>query len=84
MDRGEIQYFRMTNYTYDHEFFIMTTNATDEGSGWECCVFVNNPETDIRDFESLVECYRFSDESEAKRIHMDMLYKWNTLGVATK
>lgn len=81
MDKSEVHYYRQTNYTYDREFFIMTTNSTSEGEGWECCVFCNNPETNIRDFESLVECYRFDDEREAKRIHADMLYKWNTMGI---
>lgn len=84
MENVDIEYFRLANYTYDREFFIMTTNATEDGHGWECCVFVNNPETNTRDFESLVECLKFTDESQAKKIHTDMLYKWNVLGTESK
>ena len=81
MDDLDIEYFRMVNYTYDREFFILTSKATHDGVGWECCVFANNPETNTRDFESLIECQKFDDDKDAKRIHTDMLYKWNTIGV---
>jgi hypothetical protein len=75
-------YFRLANYTYDREYYIVTTNSIESDYNWECCVFCNDPQTDIRDFESLVECVRFDSQDDAKDIHSNMLYKWNYLGVA--
>lgn len=80
MELTDKQYFCYTNYTYDKEFYVMTTNASETGE-WETCVFCNDPVTGIRDFESLVEQIRFSSQDEAKQNHTDILYKWNTLGV---
>lgn len=70
--------FRLTNYTFDREFFIITTNISDSGS-WETSVFCNDPVTDIRDFESLVEQIVFDKQELAKHYHTEMLYKWNTI-----
>lgn len=80
MELTDKQYFCFTNYTYDKEFYVMTTNASETGE-WETCVFCNDPVTGIRDFESLVEQIRFNSQDEAKQMHSDILYKWNTLGV---
>jgi len=59
-----IDRFRLVNYTYDREFVIITTNVSDSG-GWETSVFANDPDTDIRDFESLVEQILFSHKGDA-------------------
>ena len=73
-----IDRFRLVNYTYDREFVIITTNVSDSG-GWETSVFANDPDTDIRDFESLVEQILFSHKGDANHFHREMLYKWNTI-----
>lgn len=73
-----VERFRLTNYTFDREFLVVTTNVTESGM-WETNVFCNDPQTDIRDFESLIDQKIYESGEEAKTIHSDMLYKWNTL-----
>ena len=70
--------FRLTNYTFDREYVVITTNVTESGM-WETSVFCNDPVTDIRDFESLVDQAYFDKREQAKYIHADMLNKWNTI-----
>ena len=72
-------YFKITDYTYDNEFYIMTTNASED-ERCEVCVFCNDPQTNIRDFESLVEYIKFDDPNRAEEFHHMMLNKWNGLG----
>jgi len=70
--------FRLTNHTYDREYLVITTNMTESGK-WETCVFCNDPVTDIRDFEALVDQMVYDSQDQAKRMHTEMLYKWNTI-----
>lgn len=72
------QRFRLTNYTFDREFVVVTTNVSDSGR-WECSVFCNDPDTDTIGFEALVEQWLFDSQELAKDIHAELLYKWNTI-----
>ena len=80
MSYPPVERFRLVNYTFDREFMVLTTNVTESGD-WETSVFCNDPETDIKDFESLVEHIISSTDVEAKELHNKILWKWNTLEI---
>lgn len=74
----DVGYICITDYTFDREFYVATTN-TPEKDCWETCVFCNDPTTDIREFESLVEMVHSNSEESAKLTHQNLLRKWDVL-----
>lgn len=76
---GDPGYVCIVGYTDDKEFYIATTN-TAELDGWETCVFSNDPETNHREFESLLEMVYSETEEMARLTHKNLLRKWNVLG----
>lgn len=74
-------YCYFVNYTDDAEFFILTSNTGNEEAEWETCVYANNPQTNERDFESLVEHVFSKTDELAKLTHKNLHRKWNGLGM---
>jgi len=74
-------YVCINEYTSDREFYIVTTNAVDSNY-WETCVFSNNPATDQREFESLIEMVYSKSEEDARATHKVIFNKWNTIEVS--
>jgi len=72
------EYTCITDYTYDKEFYVVTTN-TAEMDGWETCVFSNDPQTNEKQFESLLEMVYSSTDELATLTHKNLLRKWNVL-----
>lgn len=72
-------YNSFTDYTYDKEFYITTSNTGPENN-WETCVFANDPTSNTRDFESLLELVYSKDEQYARLTHKNLLNKWESVG----
>lgn len=76
---SDLGYRSFADYTYDGEFYVLTSNTAGE-NGWETCVFANDPVSNVRTFESLLEQIYSKDEQYAKLTHKNLLYKWESLG----
>lgn len=67
-----------SDYTFDREFHVVTTN-TIETDEWVTSVLCNNPLTDERLFEGIVEMVYSSSEELARLTHKNLFTKWDVL-----
>lgn len=68
----------ISDYTFDREFHVVTTN-TIETDEWVTSVLCNDPFTDERPFEGVVEMVYSKNEDLARLTHKNLLKKWNIL-----